>query len=90
MSSNEVIVSNVRPGLEPVIILCDVQVGDVKIHGVTLRKGRGVATYVNLPELHRHNVWSPLIEITAPDLLDAVRRAVVDAALEATRFKVPA
>lgn len=84
--SSDIVITNVRRGAAPLIISCDLLVGDVKIYGVTLRRGRANTTYVNLPKLWQNGHWQQIVEITSADLLDAVRHAVVMAACEQTRY----
>lgn len=86
----DIAVINVQSGQAPVIVTCDVVIGGIiQINGVVLRRGRGMATYVNLPRQCRDGQWLPAVTITAPDLLSLVRQAVIASALEATRYIVP-
>lgn len=86
VNDSMIAVSNVQPGPAPIVITCDVVIGGVLVHGVTLRRGRGLATYINMPASHRDGRWRPIVEITDPALLDRVRQAIITSALEVTRF----
>ena len=80
-------VHNVVPGAGAVVIHCDVELNGVRICSVSLRRGRHpLSTYVNLPHIWRAGRWWPAVEIVDNELLEAVRRAVVNAALEVQRY----
>lgn len=83
MSDNQIIVLNMRAGCAPVIAICDVVVGDFRIHNVTVRRGRGNATHINFPRQWSDGHWTPAVTITAHDLLDQVRHEVFMAAVAA-------
>lgn len=70
-------VTNLRPGHGSLLLVFDLRVGDILIFDMTMRQGRGQATYINFPSKRVGGVWRPMAKVLAPDLLDAVRTAVL-------------
>jgi hypothetical protein len=84
--TSEITVRNVRPAPAPLVIICDVAIGAIQIHNVTLRLGRGQASYVNLPRSWAAGHWRPAVTIADRALLEQVEQAVTLAAAAATRY----
>ncbi|HMN27911.1 MAG TPA: hypothetical protein PKE45_07110 [Caldilineaceae bacterium] len=78
-TDTRIVVLNCRRGTAPVVAICDVLVGDIKIYGVTIRRGLG-RIYVNFPQRYKDGVWEPIVEIRSHDLLEAIRYAILMAA----------
>jgi hypothetical protein len=79
-------VSNVRAGEGDVIATCDVRCGGIFIRNVCVRRGRNNSTFVNYPSARdKHGHLVKLIEVTSPQLEEAIRQVVLAAAAEVTR-----
>lgn len=78
--------SNVQPGQGDVIATLDLKVGSILIRRVSVRRGRGDATFVNYPSRkNKHGKWLPLVEILSPALETAVREEIYRAVGEVVR-----
>ncbi len=79
-------VTDVARGTGDILATCTARIGGVTIRGVTVRRGRGNATYINYPSRKdSHGRWLHLVVITSPGLEAAVRDAVLRAVSEVTR-----
>ena len=56
----------------------DVQVGDILIRGVRLFRNRYGGYYVQMPTLHLGDRNYPVVEIRSKDLVERIRKKVVD------------
>ncbi|MDQ7039107.1 MAG: hypothetical protein Q9N26_07955 [Aquificota bacterium] len=74
------------PGRRGLVGYADVRVGDILIRGVKLLRNRYGGYYVQMPTLQSGDKTYPVVEVVSRDLLEEIRRKVVD--LYRERFKI--
>ncbi len=74
------------PGRRGLVGYADVKVGDILIRGIKLLRNRYGGYYVQMPSLQASDRAYPVVEVTSRDLLEEIRRKVLD--LYRERFKI--